>query len=60
MSVENEIGKSRYISPVDVLLNLLGHLEVDDVPDVVDVESAGSDRRGDQDGMFPWTREMKN
>ena len=42
---------------MDVLLNLLGHLEVDDVSDVVDVEPSGSDGRGDQDGMFPWTGE---
>ena len=45
---------------MDVLVNLLGHLEVDDVPDVVDVESSGSDRGGDQDGMFPWTEEKKS
>ena len=42
---------------MDVLVNLLGHLEVDDVSDVVDVESSGSDRGGDQDGMFAWTRQ---
>ena len=42
---------------MDVLLNFLGHLEVDDMSDVVYVETPGSDRRGDQDGMFPWTGE---
>ena len=42
---------------MDVLVNLLWHLEVDDVSDIVDVEPSGSDRGGDQDGMFAWTRE---
>ena len=44
---------------MDVLLDLLGHLEVDDVPDVVDIEAPGSDRGGNQNGMFAWTRESK-
>ena len=44
-------------SPVDILLNLLRHLEVDDVSDVVDVEPSGCDGRGDQNGMLSWIRE---
>ena len=41
-------------SPVDVLLNLLRHLEVDDMSDVVDVETSSSDRGSDQDRMLTW------
>ena len=39
-------------SPVDVLLNFLRHLEVDDMPDVVDVETPSSDGGSDQDRML--------
>ena len=35
--------ETSYNSPVDILLNLLGHLEVDDMSDVVDVQPTGSD-----------------
>ena len=37
-----------------VLLCLLRHHEVDDVVDVLDVETSGSDGGGDQNGMNAW------
>mmetsp|Transcript_103844 Transcript_103844/g.293674 ORF Transcript_103844/g.293674 Transcript_103844/m.293674 type:complete len:628 (+) Transcript_103844:141-2024(+) len=36
---------------VDVIIQLLGHVKIDNQPDVLDVETAGSDVRGNQHGV---------